>query len=364
VSWLKRAGFAALSLLVAAVLSACGSDTEVHAVATQVPPMSDHACVVPGTPGPTVAWDQLRNPVLSYPQAAVKDQAIIWAKGSWHMIFSYVTNATTVPDQQRWDIGTAQSTNLVRWTGLTLWSEQPGGMASPDIVREPDGAFVVTYDSPPGENGTTQAKLYYRTSTDLVRWSAPMPLAGDLHPSPSDRLIDPALAWTGNGIMLGFKLGTTSQTQAFEIARSASGSLSGPWSLVGRPDESVYGDTFENYEFLSVAGKWRLVATSNTFDQPWIYTLSGDPDTPSSWLHWVDGYELQVPSQQWNTGTGVSSVNFEHANSAFLCQDTTNGYFYLTYAGSTELSSFGGWGHAAIGIARSRDLVHWQAPPG
>ena len=34
----------------------------------------------------------------------------------------------------------------------------------------------------------------------------------------------------------------------------------------------------------------------------------------------------------------------------------------IIYAGSTELTQFGGWGHARIGVARSTDLVHWQVP--
>jgi hypothetical protein len=100
-----------------------------------------------------------------------------------------------------------------------------------------------------------------------------------------------------------------------------------------------------------------------TFDQPWFFTLAGKPTNPQSWLHWVDGRELRVPSQEWNTGSGISSVSFEHANSAFICQDSVSGYTYLTYAGSKELTQFGGWGHADIGVARSRDLVHWSVPP-
>jgi hypothetical protein len=63
----------------------------------------------------------------------------------------------------------------------------------------------------------------------------------------------------------------------------------------------------------------------------------------------------------------MSSIDYEHANSAFLCsmQRTLNGHFaYLLYAGSSELTQFGGWGHASIGVARSTDLVHWQVPTG
>ena len=31
---------------------------------------------------------------------------------------------------------------------------------------------------------------------------------------------------------------------------------------------------------------------------------------------------------------------------------------------STELTRYGGWGHARIGLARSNDLVHREVPPG
>jgi hypothetical protein len=349
--------------LLAVVITACGSGSASVAPATQVQPVDDHACIVEGSGKPGVAWSRLRNPILEDPNAAVKDQALVWVDGKWHMLFSYVTNDTMVAGQEHWGIATSESTDLRNWSPAAPWSEQPGGMASPDIVRSPSGMFVVTYDSPPGESGPAQAKLYYRTSSDLVHWSTPHPLAPTLYPDPAVRMIDPALAWSRNGLVLAYKVGTTSQAQAFEIAWSKSGSLSGPWKVIGRPDIRIYDDTVENYELLSAKGTWRLVATSNTLDQPWIFTLSGSPTNPLSWLHWVDGAQLTVPSEAWNTGSGISSVNYEHANSAFLCENTSDGYEYLTYAGSQELSEFGGWGHAKVGIARSKDLVHWSVPP-
>lgn len=327
-----------------------------------VAPGADHACVVSGGRPPVVAWSRLHNPVLGLPHAAVKDQALVWAAGHWHLLFSYVQGATARPGRQRWQIASSESTNLVRWTRPRPWSAQRGGMASPDVVRAPDGTFVATYDAPPGETGPVEAKLFYRTSRDLVHWSRPHALAPHLYPAASVRMIDPALAWTAAGLVLGYKVGTTSQSQAFEIARAPSGSLRGPWQVVGRPDIRLYGDTVENYEFLTIHGVWHLVATSNTLDQPWMFTLLGDPGRASSWLDWGDATHLVVPAQRWNSGPGISSVGYEHANSAYLCQD--GGTFYLTYAGSRELTSFGGWGHAAIGIARSKDLVHWQVPPG
>jgi hypothetical protein len=325
---------------------------------------ADHACVVPGDGTPKVAWSQLHNPVLSYPDAGAKDEALIWADGRWHMIFSYMTHDPSVPGGVRWDIATATSTNLVRWSLPDPWPSQPGvlGVASPDVVRDPAGDFVVTYQSNPSDDG--QDKLFYRTSPDLMHWSPPHPLAQQLAPTSQDRQIDGAFAFTGHGLILAYKASTGTGPQHFVIAWSPSGSPQGPWRMVGRPDIVLYGSTVENYELVSAAGRWRLIATSNNLDQPWIFDLDGNPADPSSWLHWTDGRELDVPSQPWDSGPGVSSVTFEAANSAFLCNAVkSTGYDYLLYAGSNELTQFDGWGHAEVGIARSTDLVHWQVPP-
>jgi hypothetical protein len=357
-----RPAIGLLGLLV--VVAGCAS-SQVVAVPPRivVPAGLDHACIVPGSATPTVDWSELSNPILNEQTAGVKDQALIWADGRWHMLFSDVTADSSLPGGVRWDIATATSTDLVHWSSPVLWPAQPGviGVVSPDVVRTPTGTFVVTYDSGPGEVGGGAPKLYYRTSANLETWSAPHTLARSLGPDPSDRMIDPALAWTGNGVILGYKEGAS--PQHFEIAWSPTGSLAGPWVPVGQPDISLFDDTVENYEFLTIAGHWHLVATSNTFDEPWMFSLAGQPQTPASWLQWTDGAELQIPSQPWDTGSGVSSVNYEHANSVFLCDArSTDGYYYATYAGSNELTAFDGWGHAEIGIARSTDLVHWQVP--
>jgi hypothetical protein len=304
----------------------------------------DHACIV-GAPPPSIDWAALRNPVLSYPATGVKDQALQWSDGAWHMFFSDMTR-TQVPPHVRFAVAVARSDDLRHWSAPRIVATNA---ASPDIVRDPAGRFVVTYQTPAG--------LEYRVSANpsLRSWSRPHALAHGLAP----RMIDGALAFTGHGVVLGYKEGTS--TQHFEIAWAPS--LTGTFRLVGRPDIVLYGDTVENYEFLTVEGAWHLVATSNTLDEPFIFSLAaGDPADPTTWLHWSPGRELQVPGQPFDSGAGVSSVGFEHANSAFLCVGPGN-EDYLTYAGSTELSSFGGWGHARIGIARSSDLVTWQVPP-
>jgi hypothetical protein len=313
--------------------------------AATVAPGQDHACIV-GKPPASIDWSALTNPILSFPRVGVKDQALQWSGGEWRMLYSEMT-AVNAPPHVRFDVALSSSPDLRHWTAPRVIAENA---ASPDIVRSPSGTFIVTYQTPQG--------LAYRTSGDasLRSWSSAHPLG----PGLAHRMIDGALAFTGNGVILGFKAGTS--TQHFEIAWAPS--LSGTFHLVGRPDIVLYNDTVENYEFLTVDGAWHLVATSNTLDEPFIFTLGpGDPASPPTWLRWSAGQQLLVPSQSFDSGQGVSSVSYEHANSAFLCVGP-KGEDYLTYAGSTELAQFGGWGHARIGVARSTDLVHWQVPPG
>lgn len=300
----------------------------------------------------------------------MKDEATIWAGDQWHMLFSYVTDDASLPGGIRWNIATATSPDMVHWSPPDPWPLQTGvlGVASPDIVRGPTGAYLVTYQSDPGATGPSddQARLFYRSSEDLRTWSAPHPLAQSLAPSPGDRMIDGAFVFTGHQLLVGFKFSSSTQPDVFEIARSTTDTPRGPWRLVGKPDIRVNGGTVENYEFVRAAGTWRLVATSNNLDEPWMFTLAGDPDRAVGWLSWNHGHELQVPPESFNTGPGISSIGYEHANSAFLCDASAppGGYYYLFYAGSNELTRFDGWGHAKIGVARSTDLVHWQVPPG
>jgi hypothetical protein len=326
------------------------------ASATSVPVGQDHACVVGPPPRDGIDWAALRNPVLSSPTHGYKDQALQWSGGEWHMLFTDMTAATgggAAPGVE-FAVAEAHSRNLVSWSTPQVIAR---GAASPDIVRDPAGQFVVTYQLQRGSHD----QLAYRISRSpsLTHWSAAHALA----PGLAGRMIDPALAWTGDGVILGFKAGTTAQAQHFEIAWAPS--LTGKFRVVGQPDISYYNDTVENYEFVTVDGAWHLVATSNTLDQPFIFTLGpGSPKVAATWLHWVDGRQLKIPDQPFDTGPGIPSVGYEHANSAFLCVGP-GGEDYLTFAASTELTSFGGWGHARIGLARSRsgDLTNWQVPP-
>ena len=162
-----------------------------------VAPGQDHSCIVGKAP-PAIDWSALANPVLSYPKVGVKDQALQWSGGAWHMLFSDMTQTSAAP-HVKFDVAIAQSPDLRHWSAPTVIATDA---ASPDIVRDPAGEFVVTYQTPTG--------LDYRVSPDssLQKWSSPHTLGHGL----AHRMIDAALAFTGHGVILGFKAGTTQAT--------------------------------------------------------------------------------------------------------------------------------------------------------
>jgi hypothetical protein len=112
-------------------------------------------------------------------------------------------------------------------------------------------------------------------------------------------------------------------------------------------------------QVIRIDGVFHLLATTLLPHRPVLHRLEGDPADPQSFRKWMRIRELEVPEQSWNTG---KSVFYERANAAHLFDDrAVSGFFQLVYAGTTELSSYEGRGHVKLGIARSRDLVTWEA---
>lgn len=295
-----------------------------------------------------VGWAALRNPVLGDDDRALKDAFLIRHAGRWHLGYSEISD-----DPFRFRLGFASTTDFATWVrGETIDQPETGGLASPTVVRAPDGRFVMTYNSHTRDVGNASSKLYYRTSSDLVSWSSPTRIHVEGADADADRLIDAAIAFTGAGAILFFKLDQTAQ-----VARSASGSIDGPWQLLG----DVTPGAIENYQPLRIDGRWHLLATSiPLLHRPNLYRLDGDETDPDSFRRWTLVRELAVEEQRWNTGRPLL---YERANAAFLADAREEeGLFYLLYAGSTETQRFNGRGHARLGLARSRDLVTWEVP--
>lgn len=298
---------------------------------------------------PETGWAAIRNPVLTYPDAAIKDAFAIRHEGLWHLGYSF----TREDPNFRFQLGFSTTPDWVTFQNAPrLDQPEVGGLASPTVVRSPDGKFVMTYNSHTRDVGTDANKLYYRTSTDLKTWSDAVRIHVEGADAADDRLIDAAVAFAENGAFLFFK-----REQTHNVAYSASGSIDGPWKLLGPVDP----EKVENTQPIRIDGTWHLLVTT-TFPprRPNLHRIDGDPTKPESWTTWTRVRELEIPEQSWNTG---DFIRYERANAGFLVDDrASDGFFYLVYAGSTEVSSYQTRGHAKLGLARSRDLVSWEVP--
>ena len=223
----------------------------------------------------------------------------------------------------------------------------------------------MTYQSFPNDVHGGMSKLYYRTTSDFVHFSGAQPLGLPLHDAPGDRMIDAALVWTPAGLLLGYKTGVVGSTLAFEIARSTSGTLHGPWRLIGRPDiprlRRHHRERPVHPDRRARGSSWR---PANQLDRPFVFDLAGNPAQAAAWLHWSPGRQLSIPQEAWNPGKGLTGATYEHANGAYLVDHRAgDGHFYLVYEDAPTMTGFFDQGHGVFGVARSTDLVRWTVPP-
>lgn len=269
-------------------------------------------------------------------------------EGRWHFGYSEASS-----DPFRFRLGFASSADLIAFDrGATLDQEDTGGLASPDVTRAPDGRFVMTYNSHTRDVVGSESKLYYRTSVDLKTWSAPTRLRVEGADAATDRVIDAAMFFATTGAFLFFKL-----DQKAQVAHSASGAIDGPWKLLG----ALRPSNLENYQPIRIDGHMHLLGTTiPLLHRPALHRLDGDENDPAAWQTWTLVRELEIPEQSWNSG---DPFQYERSNAGYLVDArATEGFFYLLYAGSTDIASFNGRGHAKLGLARSTDLVHWDVP--
>jgi len=319
----------------------------------------------PGTGGFPIDWEGLSNPVLSDEEIALKDASVVYREGVFHFFASG---------------GSYRSRDLKHFEGPFE------GYGSPDVTRLENGLYIMVYQARDLENpgpGTgvdpfspenRHRRLCYRTSPDLVNWSEGQEIFPALAP---DRNIDGALARQGDRYFLGFKTGVL--LQQFNVARSGGPGIDGSWEgpLKAYAGEGcwidkifpIIGDTItqwaENYQFIRIDNRWRMLATARHPDrpidfgymgshEPFLYELEGQGEELEDWTRWVNKTQVLVPSERWNT--------LMHANSGYLCDwREHDGYFYLFYAG-TDQETEDGRGHGRIGVVRSRDLVNWNLP--
>jgi hypothetical protein len=311
------------------------------------------AAAAPATASAPIAWSSLKNPILAFPDAAVKDVAVRRGPAGWQLLFSYVEDRPF-----RFRVGHLARADLAELARAerpdALWDDATlGGLASPDVALLADGRMAISYNSHTRDLSGQAPKLYARTCDGLGACGPAVSLGAPSFGAPGERLIDAALHDTGRGLLLAFKRG-----QRARLAFSPFGRLEGPWLDLGAPHlEGTPLAMAENFQLLKIDGRLHLLATTLWGHTPTLYELRTTPSRPEHHLRWRKVATLDVPREAWNRK--------ERANAAYLVDSRgEDGFFYLFYAGSDELRAFRGRGHAKLGVARSRDLERWEVPPG
>jgi hypothetical protein len=296
-------------------------------------------------------WQNLHNPVLEYPDWSIKDAAMAHRNGVFYVFFSAFYEDRGRVRSHIVEVSTRDfktySKPIFNVDGMEDgWI----GLCSPD-VQQIGKQYVMTFNSWGDKPGKPNV-LFYETSSDLVHWSPRAQLAPEL--TAGKRVIDAAIAPADGGIYLIWKEGTKHMKPVIAFADSLQGTfhlVQSGYPALNMANGQDDGLIHENYEFLHIDGKWRLLTTDYNPPMPVLYTLEG----PSDWLAWGQGYALNIATESFNTDN--------IANAAALYDwRKYDGYFYLIYAGRTEREKFLHRGWNRLGLARSKDLIHWTTP--
>lgn len=278
--------------------------------------------------------------------------------GVFHLFFS-------VFDQERSSVAHVTTRDFLNFSDFRfrIDGRENGwiGMCSPDITYV-HGTYILVFNSWGGGNEIYN-RLFYSVSEDLYTWSEYRPLGHEL--DPAGRIIDGALAHHEGQWVCACKWW---QKPRFAGARA----IDGPWKWIQDEPATLLthngdgnGLLHENFQFVKLGGVWHLLCTDFKPHRAWLYRISDDPANRLSWTHWVDGYQLDIPLERFNTRVVDNAASL-------LDMTAVDGFYYLIYAGQDEQRGDEFRGEAAystpwargwnkLGLARSRDLVHWKA---
>lgn len=322
--------------------SRLGAALVILLLACLTPPIQSHSKAF-------IDWASLRNPILEYSNWSIKDAAMVYREGVFYLFFSAFYERDGRVRSHVVEVSTKDfktySSPLLNFDG-----QEDGwiGMCSPD-VNWLNGTYYMTFNSW-GDKPGVPNQLFYMTSKDLIHWTPRRRLAANL--TAGKRAIDAAVTFADNRYYLIWK--------EDRKPRLASGqTMDGEFSFVGSgyptfhmADGMDNGLIHENYQFIKIDGRWRMLTTDYTPHNPYLYTLKKSRPAGTDWLAWEKGYKLDIVKERFNT---------DHPANAAALYDWRqhDGYFYLLYAGRTEGASYLGRGWNRLGLSRSKDLIRW-----
>ena len=287
-----------------------------------------------------INWQRVTLPLFTYAEFSLKDPALVFADGWFHLVCSVFADDNTCR------LGSWRSRNLATWEGPEwLWGEGASGYCSPDIIQCND-QYIMTFQSWDAIHPRqSRNQLFYASSADAVNWTAPRPLAANL--TTDLRAIDPALAYDDGHWRLLYKA-------AQEPRLATAPALDGPWTALPAP---AFGWA-ENGQFVRIDNCWHLLATITDHQQALaaLSGLAGDGQGVQDWSQWGPWKECRTPLR-----SGFNSALPANASALWDGREF-DGYWYRVFC-AADIPPRGNRDYQ-LGIARSRDLVTWELPPG
>ena len=298
-----------------------------------------------------INWKSLQNPILSYPHWSIKDVAMAYRRGTFYVFFSAFYKDHGRVRSHVVEVSTRDFKSYSRPI-LDFDGENAGwiGMCSPDVQKFGD-LWELSFNSW-GDAPGKPDQLFYMESSDLVHWSQRRPLAANL--TAGEGVIDLSVTQNGSEYYAVWKAGRSPHGMQTRLA--SADRLSSQWHYVGSGYPTLKmangrenGLVHENFEFLRIDGVLHLLSSDYPHGHhEYLYTLL-DPSHP---LKWGKGFELKIPAQGFN--------KMVHCDAAALYDwRKHDGFFYLIYAGRNEQTTYLRRGWNRLGLARSKDLIHW-----
>lgn len=286
------------------------------------------------------------NPILDRePQAALRDPAGFLHEGLFYCFHTVVEQG---PEAPRLFVDVVTSRDLARWSAPERLTQGSLNFSSPGNVLRTDNQWVLclqSYPIKPGESyGSDESRLWLMTSADLAHWNAPrllQPPGCQAAWCQSRRQIDPYLVEHDGQFWCFYKsegkLGLL-MSPDLEQWREASPDrpvLSDTQTPDGATVENpcVVRDGDEFVLFFAPCRPGRGIGTARSADL----------------IHWREVRYLDFPALPWASGGPTAAM--------VLDTRPTLGRWTMFFHGDREEPH-----GAALGLAWSDDLVHWQCP--
>ena len=296
----------------------------------------------------SIDWSSVSNPFLdTEPAYSPRDPLLVYQGGIFRCFYTVVERGGEVPLLY---LESATSTDLAHWSHFTRLTDSPIGFSSPGSITRVGDEWVMSVQSYPIEPGRMfageSARLWLMRSLDLVSWSAPTPM----HPqgaqvawTESHRQIDPCIVEHDGRLYCLYKTGgCLGLLVSPDLANWEEASPESP--VFGR-DDTPDGSSCENPCVVNNNGELVL------FFSPCRRGRGIGVARSEDLVHWRDAHYLDFPELPW-AGNGPTA--------AMVCDlRATCGRWVMVFHGDRQ----GIDPHsAALGIAWSDDLEHWEVP--